>query len=316
MKMLQKILSHGLLIAVIVAAFFIYTKRAELLPEWFGKAETTQTARIDESAPAQPVEPGVTTAATSAGGVTNLTADKAAAVSVEPEVSAAGQAAIEPTAVSAAEPEAVSTFRPLDSGQQDASATGIEAADTPEAVAAPVYRPLPSEEVDKNVVAAGQADAGVSETPAEPVQPAEPSVDSKLTDQEPEPVPSEQPAAPESSAVAAVNTSSDKPAGKTVQQQLEEARQLYWQKDVSAATEAYEALGRDYPRDADIWGEIGNFYYSIQQSQPAGIAYYRTVSLLIDKGDTQKARQLLGVLYELDANRGRELDARLQQSAN
>ena len=101
-----------------------------------------------------------------------------------------------------------------------------------------------------------------------------------------------------------------------MQQQLEEARQLYWQKDVSAATEAYEALGRDYPRDADIWGEIGNFYYSIQQSQPAGMAYYRTVSLLIDKGDTQKARQLLGVLYELDANRGRELDARLQQSAN
>ena len=314
MKMLQKILSHGLLIAVIVAAFFIYTNRAELLPDWFGKAETTQTARNDERAPAQPVEPGVTTAATSAGGVTNLTADKAAAVSVEPEVSAAGQVAIEPAAVSAPEPEAVSTYRPLDSAQQDASATGIRAADTPEAVAAPRYRPLPSEEVDKNVAAAGQADAGVSETPAEPVQPAEQSVDPKLTDQEP--VPSEQPAAPEISAVAAVNPSSDKPAGKTVQQQLEEARQLYWQKDVSAATEAYEALGRDYPRDADIWGEIGNFYYSIQQSEPAGIAYYRTVSLLIDKGDTQKARQLLGVLYELDANRGRELDARLQQSAN
>ena len=314
MKMLQKILSHGLLIAVIVAAFFIYTNRAELLPEWFGKAETTQTARNDERAPAQPVEPGVTTAATSAGGVTNLTADKAAAVSVEPEVSAAGQAAIEPAAVSAPEPEAVSTYRPLDSGQQDASATGIRAADTPEAVAAPRYRPLPSEEVDKNVAAAGQADAGVSETPAEPVQPAEQSVDPKLTGQEP--VPSEQPSAPEISAVAAVNPSSDKPAGKTVQQQLEEARQLYWQRDVSAATEAYEALGRDYPRDADIWGEIGNFYYSIQQSEPAGIAYYRTVSLLIDKGDTQKARQLLGVLYELDANRGRELDARLQQSAN
>ncbi len=314
MKMLQKILSHGLLIAVIVAAFFLYTNRAELLPEWFGKAETAQTARIDERASVQPVEPGVTTPLTSAGGSTGLTTDKAATVSVEPEVSAARQAAIEPAPVSAPEPEAVTTFRPLDSGEQDAGAAGIKAADAPEAVAAPAYRPLPNEKVDKNVVAAGEADAGVSEVPAEPVQPAEQSVDSKLTDQEP--VPSEQPAAPEISDVAAVNAASDKPGGKTVQQQLEEARQLYWQKDVSAATEAYEALGRDYPRDADIWGEIGNFYYSIQQSQPAGMAYYRTVSLLIDKGDTQKARQLLGVLYELDADRGRELDARLQQSAN
>ena len=68
------------------------------------------------------------------------------------------------------------------------------------------------------------------------------------------------------------------------------------------------------PGNADVWGEIGNFYYSVQQSQPAGTAYYRTVSLLIDKGDTQKARELLGVLYELDADRGRELDVRLQQS--
>jgi len=314
MKMLQKILSHGLLIAVIVAAFFIYTNRAELLPEWFGKAETAQTARIDERTSVQPVEPSVTTPATSAGGATNLAADKAATVSAEPAVSAARQAAIEPAPVSAPEPEAVTTFRPLDSGEQDASAAGIKAADAPEAVAAPAYRPLPNEAVDKNVVVAGEADAGVSEVPAEPVQPAEQSVDSKLTDQKP--VPPEQPAAPEISDVAALHASSDTPAEKTVQQQLEEARQLYWQKDVSAATKAYEALGRDYPRDADIWGEIGNFYYSIQQSQPAGMAYYRTVSLLIDKGDTQKARQLLGVLYELDANRGRELDARLQQSAN
>ena len=314
MKMLQKILSHGLLIAVIVAAFFLYTNRAELLPEWFGKAETAQTARIDERASVQPVEPGVTTPVTSAGGATNLTDDKAAAVSVEPAVSAARQAAIEPEPVSALEPAAVTTFRPLDSGEQDAGAAGIKAADMPETGAAPTYRPLPNEEVDKNVVAAGEADTGVSEVSAEPVQPAEQFADSKLTDQEP--VPSEQAAAPEISDVAAVNASSDKPGGKTVQQQLEEARQLYWQKDVSAATEAYEALGRGYPRDADIWGEIGNFYYSIQQSQPAGMAYYRTVSLLIDKGDTTKARQLLGVLYELDADRGRELDARLQQSAN
>ena len=60
MKMLQKILSHGLLIAVIVAAFFMYTNRAELLPNWFGKDKTAQADQVDKRAAVQPVEPGAT----------------------------------------------------------------------------------------------------------------------------------------------------------------------------------------------------------------------------------------------------------------
>ena len=39
MKLIQKILSHGLLIAFVVGAFFAYTNRAELFPQWFGKKE-------------------------------------------------------------------------------------------------------------------------------------------------------------------------------------------------------------------------------------------------------------------------------------
>ncbi|MFQ5644190.1 MAG: hypothetical protein ACE5FQ_10910, partial [Thiogranum sp.] len=37
MKLVQKILSHGLLIAFIVAAFFIYMNRVDLFPQWFAK---------------------------------------------------------------------------------------------------------------------------------------------------------------------------------------------------------------------------------------------------------------------------------------
>jgi hypothetical protein len=304
MKMLQKILSHGLLIAVIVAAFFIYMNRAELLPEWFGKAETTQAARVDEHAAVQSVGPATTVPSIKPGDA----ADKVASVPVEPTVSEAEQAVTEP----APGPEAVTSYRPLEPAEQSA-VPDIKSADAPAAVAAPTYRPLQNEEVAANAVTTGEADTGISEVPAESMQPAGQVADSNVADQEPALV--EQPAAPETSEVAALDTTSNKPGEKTVQQQLEEARQLYWQRDVSAATEAYETLGRDNPRNADIWGEIGNFYYSIHQTEPAAMAYYRTVSLLIDKGDTAKARQLLGVLYELDANRGRELDARLQQSA-
>ena len=41
MKLVQKILSHGLFIAVIVVAFLIYTKRADLFPQWFGASHAT-----------------------------------------------------------------------------------------------------------------------------------------------------------------------------------------------------------------------------------------------------------------------------------
>jgi tetratricopeptide (TPR) repeat protein len=175
-----------------------------------------------------------------------------------------------------------------------------------------VYRPLQNEAAAPAQVAdlPGQG-AGAAQNTAQPqaeqvAKPAGP------VDQQPATV--EQAAPVQATSVAALDTAGNEADGQKVQQKLEEARQLYWQKNVGAATEAYEALGREYPNDANIWGEIGNFYYSVQQTESAGTAYYRTVSLLIDKGDTQKARQLLGVLYELDANRGRELEARLQQT--
>jgi hypothetical protein len=300
MKMLQKILSHGLLIAVIVAAFFLYTNRAELLPNWFGKAgsETAQTDGVNQSATVQATDPVAATQETKSTGTADLNAETTTSVPVTPE-----------TALATPVPGAVGTYRPLEPAEQGVAASDTRSAQVPET---PVYRPQEDEAVDTNAVAAGETGMGVGETPDESTRPEEQVAGSEVVDQQPAPV--EQPAAPETTAVVAPGTASNKSEGKTVQQQLEEARQLYWQKDVTGATEVYEALGRDYPGDADIWGEIGNFYYSVQQSESAGTAYYRTVSLLIDKGDTQKARQLLGVLYELDANRGRELDARLQQS--
>ena len=300
MKMLQKILSHGLLIAVIVAAFFLYTNRAELLPNWFGKAgsETAQADGVNQSAAVQTTDPGVAIPATKSIDTADLKAETTASVAVAPET-----ARVTPA------PGAVSTYRPLEPAEQGAAASDTRSARVPEA---PVYRPQEDAAVDANAVAAGETGMGVAATPGESIRPEEQVTGSEVVDQQPAPV--EQPAAPETSAVVAPGSANNKSEGTTVQQQLEKARQLYWQKDVTGATAVYEALGRDYPGDADLWGEIGNFYYSVQQSESAGTAYYRTVSLLIDKGDTQKARQLLGVLYELDANRGRELDARLQQS--
>ncbi len=308
MKMLQKILSHGLLIAVIVAAFFIYTNRAELLPNWFGKTETAEVEQVGEP---RTLEPTRTT-------VIPLSPEPGASTETAGETTAAS---VESAQVAPKESVADDNYRPLEPAKPQA-VPGVKWGEAP-APAASEYRPLQNEVTDAPSVAAEETDAGVSETPVETAQAAGEVVEPNVAEQKPvaaeQPVAeqpaAEQPASPEATDVAALHTSGSEPARKPLRHQLDEARQLYWQRDVGAATQAYEALGRDNPRNADVWGEIGNFYYSIQQPQSAGTAYYRTVSLLIDEGETQKARQLLGILYELDADRGRELDARLQQSA-
>jgi hypothetical protein len=56
MRLLQKILSHGLLIAFLCAAFFLYIYRVDLFPQWFG-GETQSMAR--SSAGAQTAVPPV-----------------------------------------------------------------------------------------------------------------------------------------------------------------------------------------------------------------------------------------------------------------
>jgi hypothetical protein len=291
MKMLQKILSHGLLIAVIVAAFFMYTNRAELLPGWFGE---------DKSATAQPGQ--------GAGDTVASSSEPVAKILPKTVVEEAGLSAEEVAAIPNEQQAPVTGLQsPEGAGQSTAAETG--SAGSP---GAPVYRPLENEAVAPTQVAAEKPGQGAGAAQDSNQPQVEQVADSGVLDQQPAPV--EEAAPAQATSVAALDTAGNEADGRKVQQKLEAARQLYWQRDVGAAPEAYEALGREYPNDANIWGEIGNFYYSVQQTESAGTAYYRTVSLLIDKGDTQKARQLLGVLYELDANRGRELDARLQQT--
>jgi len=54
MKLVQKLLSHGLLITFFVAVFFVYLYRGELFPQWFGEQAQSVAAR---SKPATQQEP-------------------------------------------------------------------------------------------------------------------------------------------------------------------------------------------------------------------------------------------------------------------
>ena len=391
MKLVQKILSHGLFITVIVVAFLVYTKRADLFPQWFGASHAaaarstgdkvasagadvgtlpparTVTRPLPEKTlskkqvvPPAPVPEKVNPTGTETappGQQQPAGSDTAAPAPSEPAVQPpAGTAPAGAGAASGAtgtdtasartagdDTSAQPQFRPLDDAQQaQAASTGAPA------VAAPQFRPLDDEQRAEKPAAstdmpaaakAAQAAARNSEPVAvEPQQrgtqeqaaqeqaaqeqaaqeqaaqeqaaqeqaapAAQPQVATAMPRARPGP-------AVESPAVAEPQISAE---DARLQQQLGQAREFYWSRDLRGAAAAYQSLGEAYPDNAEVWGEIGNFYFSLRRSEQAGAAYSHAIELLMQNNDPVRARQLLGVLFRLDARKARELETRLQQA--
>ncbi len=358
MKLVQKILSHGLLIAFVVAAFFIITNRAELFPQWFAKPQASVDKAVSEKSAAPVVPP----ASTVTRPLPEKTLVKKEGRSVEPAApagDASGGGAIAPTpavppvaetrseAPSApAEPTTPPVADTVTSPVETAPATAAE-----ESSAAPVVTP-PAAEVpagaESAAVAESAEEAGAVSAWQQPAAgaTAEPSTYRPLGEASPADVAapagaaapvevpateSAEPAATPASSAAAVQVpvqpeetaavsgavESQASAGdEQLAQQLEEVRALYWARDLRGAAAGYKSLGQAYPDNADVWGEIGNFYYSLRQAGPATTAYSRAIELLVQQGDKPRARQLLDVLYQLDASAARELEMRLQQTGS
>lgn len=102
------------------------------------------------------------------------------------------------------------------------------------------------------------------------------------------------------------------PGGSNYERLLAEARRHFWQQDLVGAVVAYEKLTRGYPDRADAWGEFGNVNFRLGNWSAAADAYYTAIGLLADQGEDARARQLLKVLYGLDAEKAGELEERLR----
>ena len=289
MKILQKILSHGLLIAFFIAVFFVYLYRGDLFPQWFDEQAQTGVAP-SESAAGQSSASGAQEAqpvhAEAAG-----TGGESQAVVHEPTQLVAET--VDPPTVtesaSAAVPVAVPLAAQSETGT-DVPAAGIRpaepAAPTADATTAAQYRPVGSKE------AARQSYKPVAEVP-----------DSVTTAPEYRPLEAKRTAPP-----AEVTESAD----ADFQSQLNQARQHYWRRDMPAAEQAYRRLTESHPERAELWGELGNLFFSQNERVQATDAYYRAIELLIQQGDAEQARQLLGAMYQLDAEKANELETRLR----
>jgi len=302
MKIIQKILSHGLLIVFFVAVFFIYLYRGELFPQWFDQQTQTEALTPSLSQSAAEQSPLVSTDEPQSSQASDSIDDGQAArpVPTEPVVEAIEQPIVSGP-VSADEPIAVVQSEAM---TDDAPAGGEQpaesAAQTADAATAAQYRPVGPEEAAKQTYNP-VAEAPASVTSAPEYRPLEVEKAAPAG------------AAAESAEAAAVSADSGVASEADYQSQLEQARQHYWGRDLPAAEQAYRGLTETHPERAEVWGELGNLFYSQREMVQATDAYYRAIELLIEQGDAERARQLLGAMYQLDADKAKELETRLRQ---
>lgn len=93
---------------------------------------------------------------------------------------------------------------------------------------------------------------------------------------------------------------------------LTAARQAFWDGDRDQAEVLYLALTRDHPFETDIWGELGNLYFSMGRIDEAAQSYHSAGSVALQAGDLQHAKNIIGFLRGMDSDKADELHSLLE----
>jgi tetratricopeptide (TPR) repeat protein len=94
---------------------------------------------------------------------------------------------------------------------------------------------------------------------------------------------------------------------------LFDARQAFWAKDYQTAIDRYQQLINRDSENPDYYGELGNVYYALNDSNKASELYFRTAQLLLHQGQRDAAAQLLPPLNAMNRELGDKLKRSLTQ---
>ncbi len=104
------------------------------------------------------------------------------------------------------------------------------------------------------------------------------------------------------------------PPAPSPQQRLMQARKAFWSRDFDRAIALYRQLIETAPDNPDYLGELGNIYYNLNRFDQAAELFLKAGTLLVQKGEVARARQLLPALQSLDRELGQQLEQTLQGS--
>lgn len=96
-------------------------------------------------------------------------------------------------------------------------------------------------------------------------------------------------------------------------QLLNSARQAYWQNEYGQAVDSYQQALELQPHNPDIYGELGNVYYSQGEWEKAGESFYQAAVRLIKYNRPDRAYYLLPVISGLKKERAAELQQQLNE---
>jgi hypothetical protein len=96
-----------------------------------------------------------------------------------------------------------------------------------------------------------------------------------------------------------------------ISEYLDSARQAFRARDVPWAIYYYSAYLREKNGDAAAWGELGNVYYAKGNLSEAAKSYYNAANLLIDRGQTARALDLIPAIEQGDPGLSAALYQRL-----
>lgn len=330
---IYKLLSNGLLIALLVCLLAGYYYRALLFPQWYGEvvaeplmSESAGTrAPVEESA-AQNTAPLAEAAAPAAiiqEGQSASVVEEGSSRQPEPLMSkpASANAPVEePAAQNTAPLAEITATAPVIRGDQSVPVVDEVSRQEPVPVpeqgivvveSAAVVNESVTETGGKNVDNAALAADEVASVEA----PFAPVLDNgRDPSSQPRPVaehalhfaPSAVTPPPPTAAVADQLPSE-------IEALMAQARDAYWVGDYDIAKNAYEqaiAISRDNPAP---YGELGNIYFAQGLWDEAADAYLTAAELLLVEGRVAEAKHLVLVLRGLDAGSAKQLEAAMPQ---
>ena len=93
---------------------------------------------------------------------------------------------------------------------------------------------------------------------------------------------------------------------------IAQARQAFWARDLVKAEAQYRKLIESGLATADVWGELGNLYYSQAKWQKAADAYSEAAIQLLSQGKYQQAMFLHYLVRGLDPAQAARIDEKLR----
>jgi tetratricopeptide (TPR) repeat protein len=85
------------------------------------------------------------------------------------------------------------------------------------------------------------------------------------------------------------------------------ARKSFYQRKYDVSEKSYQDVIDNAPDNFDAYGELGNVYFNQGKNKQAAAAYFSAASIMIEKGQVNRARGLLGLLRHLDKDKADEL---------